>query len=90
MQVSWRKDSLFVTKLTFIPDQPVVSNELSQKGSLEIMADFANGETATAIGRYEDNHIEVDLDRKLKDGKIRRLHIRWDALGKLLSQAIRL
>jgi hypothetical protein len=89
LEASWQKDSLFVTRLIFTPDQPVFSKELSQNGNLEIMADFANGESAIATGRYQDKHIEVELTRKFKDGKEKRLHILWDALGRLLSQAVR-
>ena len=72
---------------SFTPDQPVASKELSLSGDLEVNVDFANRETAQAVGRFENKRIEVELSRKLLDGKVKRLRIRWDALGKLVSQS---
>jgi hypothetical protein len=59
---------------------------LSITGSLELDASLANGHTATATGRYQDKIIDVILDDKAADGILRRFHIQWNALGKLLKQ----
>jgi hypothetical protein len=86
LSATWRKDSLAVTQLTFTPDQPVATGELATAGDLQVDADFSDGETGSGHGRFQDKRIDIDLTRKLRDGKERHYHVLWDALGKLLSQ----
>jgi len=94
LEATWRLDSLNTTRLTFKPDQPVLSNQLAVAGDINLDVDFAggsgptlgNGDTGLAVGRFEDNHIDVDLTRTTRDGKARRFHIRWDKAGNVLSQ----
>jgi hypothetical protein len=86
LDATWMKDSLVTTKLVFTPDAPVPSKELSITGALELDASLANGHSATATGRFQDKIIDVVLDDKAADGALRRFHIQWNALGKLLKQ----
>ncbi len=87
-QVSWRTDSLVTASLSFKPDQPIVSNELSWTGDVQANINFANGEEGKITGRFQDKKIDVDLVRTRTDGQIRKHHIKWDYLGKLISQML--
>lgn len=87
LEATWSKDSLTTTSFSFTPDQPVLSKSLDITGDLSMDIGYANGGTGIAAGRFQDKHIDVDLTRKSREGKERRFHFRWDAVGKLLSQA---
>jgi hypothetical protein len=87
VEATWRKDTLLATsKLTFIADAPANPQELAISGDLELSADFGNGHTAEATGRFADKLIDVTLTDSRKDGKLRHFRINWDIAGKLLKQ----
>ncbi len=85
LEAVWRKD-LATTKLVFTPDKAVAADELSITGGLSFSADFGNGHTAEAEGRFENKIIDVALTDLRADGKLRHFRINWDALGKVLKQ----
>lgn len=84
LEAVWRKD-LATTKFVFTPDTPVPSQELAIAGGLEFSADFGAGHTTEAAGRFENKVIDVVLDDLRADGKRKRFHIIWDALGTRLK-----
>lgn len=81
VEAVWLKDSLTTSKFVFTPDKPVLSQELSLTGDLELNAGFANQHTALAVGRFENKLIDVIATDKDKDGHSRRFHLKWDATG---------
>ena len=85
-QITWRTDSLISATLSFKPDQPIISNELSWNGEMQADINFVNGDSGKLTGRFQDKIIDAELVRTKKDGQIRKHRIKWDYLGKLISQ----
>ena len=84
LEAVWRKD-LATTRIVFTPDAPVPSQEMAVAGGLEFSADFGAGHTIESSGRFENKLIDVVLDDLRADGKTKRFHVIWDALGKRLK-----
>jgi hypothetical protein len=86
LEAMWMRDSLATTRFVFTPDKPVPSKELSISGDLELNAGFTDGRDDTALGRFENNIIDVLLTDTPKAGKPRQFHIKWNAAGEPISQ----
>lgn len=93
MAARWRegafaKGRITATRITFTPDSPMVSGDLTVKGDIRIEAEFADGTTGSAEGRVADKRIQVDLDERKGGVRLRRLRVLWDlaADGQVLEQ----
>lgn len=85
-QGAFRKGIVTATRLTFTPDEPVLSGSLDIKGSVKVEAEFADSTTGSASGRFENKQIRMDLDEIKAGVKLRRFRVLWDASGTVLDQ----
>ena len=91
METRWRQGSfprgkVISTRLTFVPDEPLMAGDLTLTGKVQVEAEFVDGTTGTASGRFENKQLQMDLDELKAGVKLRRFRVRWDAAGQVLSQ----
>jgi hypothetical protein len=90
METRWRegafpKGALAVTRLDFIPDEPIHPGRLDLAGTLKVEAELAKGGTGSVEARLQDRRIEAGrVELRLASGT-HRFKAEWDGTdGRLL------
>lgn len=75
---AFRKGKLLSTRLTFVPDAPVLAGTASVTGKVKVEAVFADGSTGTLDGTYANRRLTGDKVRLLGGARPRVFKVVWD------------